>query len=241
MNDHRHAGASTGEAFDRDIARALAVDPSPEFVARVRTRIANEPAPAIWRRAGFATWRTAGFATRRRAFLARRSARRAKAAALRSPWLASAAVAAAVLIAAVVIRWDDAGDPAVAPALTARAIGALPASVPYVASALRRTEGPARAGRHVPPATGPAEAGRHVLPATIRTAAADPVPLLDPRETRALRALIAGVRDSGVDLSPLLRAAAPAPMELPPVEDLVIAPLAIEPLAPIDGAQGERP
>jgi hypothetical protein len=29
-------------------------------------------------------------------------------------------------------------------------------------------------------------------------------------------------------------------MELPPVDDLVIAPIAIEPLAP-QGAQGERP
>jgi hypothetical protein len=32
--------------LERDIERALAVDPSPEFVARVRTRIADEPAPA---------------------------------------------------------------------------------------------------------------------------------------------------------------------------------------------------
>jgi len=32
--------------LERDIERALAVDPSPEFVARVRTRIAEEPAPS---------------------------------------------------------------------------------------------------------------------------------------------------------------------------------------------------
>ena len=43
----RHA--LTDDALERDIARALAVDPSPEFVARVRTRIANEPAPSAWR------------------------------------------------------------------------------------------------------------------------------------------------------------------------------------------------
>ena len=35
-------------ALDREIDRALSVDPSAEFVARVRTRIANEPARAPW-------------------------------------------------------------------------------------------------------------------------------------------------------------------------------------------------
>ena len=38
----------TDAALDREIARALAVDPSPEFAARVRQRIAGEPAPASW-------------------------------------------------------------------------------------------------------------------------------------------------------------------------------------------------
>ena len=37
------------DALDRELAAALAVDPSPEFVARVRARIANEPAPPSWR------------------------------------------------------------------------------------------------------------------------------------------------------------------------------------------------
>jgi len=35
----------TPSAIEREIARALAVDPSPEFVARVRMRIASEPPP----------------------------------------------------------------------------------------------------------------------------------------------------------------------------------------------------
>ena len=34
------------DALDRELERALGVEPSPEFVSRVRTRIANEPAPA---------------------------------------------------------------------------------------------------------------------------------------------------------------------------------------------------
>jgi hypothetical protein len=37
------------DALDRELAAALAVDPSPEFVARVRARIASEPAPSSWR------------------------------------------------------------------------------------------------------------------------------------------------------------------------------------------------
>jgi hypothetical protein len=46
-------------ALEREIERMLAVDPSPEFLVRVRARIAGEPAPA-WR--GFG-WLFAGVAT----------------------------------------------------------------------------------------------------------------------------------------------------------------------------------
>ena len=46
-------------ALEREIERALAVDPSPEFLARVRARIADEPAPAS---RGFG-WLFAGVAT----------------------------------------------------------------------------------------------------------------------------------------------------------------------------------
>lgn len=35
--------------LDDELRRALNVDPSPEFLARVRTRIANEPEPSPWR------------------------------------------------------------------------------------------------------------------------------------------------------------------------------------------------
>jgi hypothetical protein len=46
-------------ALEREIERALAVDPSPEFLVRVRARIADEPAPAP---RGFG-WLFAGVAT----------------------------------------------------------------------------------------------------------------------------------------------------------------------------------
>jgi len=38
----------TPQTIDDELRQALTVDPSPEFVARVRTRIAAEPAPARW-------------------------------------------------------------------------------------------------------------------------------------------------------------------------------------------------
>ncbi len=41
MDDHRSA-ALTDAALDRDLEAALAVDPPPEFVARVRTRVQRE-------------------------------------------------------------------------------------------------------------------------------------------------------------------------------------------------------
>lgn len=49
MDDHRSHEPLTDGALDREIAAALAVDPSPEFLVRVRQRIAAEPAPAKWR------------------------------------------------------------------------------------------------------------------------------------------------------------------------------------------------
>jgi hypothetical protein len=40
----------TDDDLDREIAAALDVDPSPAFVARVRQRVAQESAPAVWSR-----------------------------------------------------------------------------------------------------------------------------------------------------------------------------------------------
>jgi hypothetical protein len=54
--------------------------------------------------------------------------------------------------------------------------------------------------------------------------------LLDARETATLRALIRGVRRGDVDLEPVLRASAPSAMELPPIADIAIAPITIDPL-----------
>ena len=39
----------TDSQLDRELEDALGVDPAPDFLARVRTRIASEPDPALWR------------------------------------------------------------------------------------------------------------------------------------------------------------------------------------------------
>jgi len=49
MAAHRFGDPMTDGEIDRALATALAVDPSPEFVARVRMRIASEPEPPDWR------------------------------------------------------------------------------------------------------------------------------------------------------------------------------------------------
>ena len=48
MDGHRFPDSIADSTLEREIERALGVDPSPEFLARVRTRIANEPAPSRW-------------------------------------------------------------------------------------------------------------------------------------------------------------------------------------------------
>jgi hypothetical protein len=47
MDDHEHDSLSD-ETLEREIEAALAVDPSPEFLAKIRARVAEEEKPAGW-------------------------------------------------------------------------------------------------------------------------------------------------------------------------------------------------
>jgi mono/diheme cytochrome c family protein len=49
MSAQRFSDPVTDGDLDRALATALAVEPSPQFLARVRMRIASEPEPADWR------------------------------------------------------------------------------------------------------------------------------------------------------------------------------------------------
>jgi hypothetical protein len=112
--DHRQHTALTDDALDRDIARLLAVEPSPEFAARVRLRIVSEPAPAG---ALFARW--------------------CKPSALRHA--AAAGVALVIVLAVALMRPDRAIAPATVPSLSARAtteaLWTLPSGSPTLRSA----------------------------------------------------------------------------------------------------------
>ena len=63
--------------------------------------------------------------------------------------------------------------------------------------------------------------------------------LLDPAETRALRALVDGVHAGRIDLAAAQRSTPAEPMVLAPIGDLEIRVMTIDPLTPA-GEQGAR-
>jgi len=208
MDDRRTAGALTDTALDREIDTAVRVDASPGFLARVRTRIAAEPAEP------------------------------------RFGWFfVAAAAAAAIVVAALLLSRTAAHD--VPTALLASRQLALPSPAIWNLEMGMRKLGVRKLGMRN------GESGMSVTPSEARiphskfpipdfAIAKPPEVLIDPREAQALQALIDRVRFGRVDLSPVLAASKPDAMDLPPVTEIVISPLAIEPLAPQDGAQGVR-
>jgi hypothetical protein len=182
--------------IDEEIRKTLDVDPSPDFLARVRTRIAAEPAPSTWRW----SWGLA----------------------------AGCALTASVVLATIVSRPHDAK------------------STTNVAQAPH-----AIAGNNTPPAVSPArgDAGPrqthavapHMKSVAPRAPELEPEILIDQREMETLRGLIAGVRNGRIDLTAAQNSTSRAPAQLEPVADIVIAPLTIEPIAPVPGAEGVRP
>lgn len=196
MHGDRRDTALTDAALDREIERALAVDPSPDFTARVRMRIAREPAHSLSRRVNWAMC------------------------------FAGGAVAAAVIAFAFIVRGPrPAGSDTFLPARAFVAPSA--AFLPSVTSNFRR-------GSHLARAV-----SRSSTTKRPQSEIASGI-VIDMREARTLQRLIAGVRDGHINLNPVLRASTPNVLDLPPIADIVIAPLTIEPLAPIEGAEGVR-
>ena len=187
--------------IDEEIRGALKVEPSPEFLARVRTRIASEPAPSAWRW----SWTFA----------------------------AAGALAAVLLIAIVLSR--PAHQPASAPGVAQAVTSPSPAieKPSEVAQAFR----PAIAG--LKPRAGSRNAGDTTV--RLKPDTTDSPLLFDYSEVRALRGLIAAARNGSIALTPATAAAPPAPMELEPVTEIIIAPITIDPIAPLPGAEGVRP
>ncbi len=189
-----------GERFDDPLADAkldgeiralLAVDPSPQFRASVRMRIANEPATVSRR----GLW-----------------------------WLGAAAIAAAAAVTAFMVVAPSRPVP---PISTLAARSSVHLALPESPRA-RRLASDAASSEVVSPAR------RNSLMQPGRRRPSEPEILLAPNETRALRALIAGVREGRIDLTPVSQATTPDVMELEPIRDLVIPPIVI---TPVEGVQ----
>jgi len=193
MDAERRDEALTASALDGEIRAALDVDPSPEFLARVRAGIASEPARATSR----LLWK----------------------------FVAVGAMAAVIAIAAVVSRSNEMSSmfPADRMPLQARTVAPFSQIVP-VASGFSRTERSAEAFALRPASHQPPE----------------PEVLIDPRESMALRRLIAGTREGTLDLSAALQATTPTAMDLPPLSEIAIPVITIDPITPEAGDEGAR-
>jgi hypothetical protein len=227
--------------IDEEIRAAVDVDPSPEFVARVRARIATEPAPSASRW----SWGLA---------VASALAASAVLVVIGSRQPARPATNIAATSSAAGEHWpaNDGPTPKPGAAESEPKAGREEQTRSAEAQALDRNASTPRgdaAGRHAQAATrqgGAVSRQALAMPTdanalAVRIVRSEPEILVDPREARALRQLITGVRDGRIDLTAAQTIASPAPAESEPVADIVIAPITIEPIAPVQGAEGVRP
>ncbi len=210
------------QSIDRALREALDVSPSPDFVARVRTRIANEPAPhGVWPSTssghpelveGWNRWIV---------------------------WMPVAVGAAAALALAVWLTKP--AEIRQMPDTTAAAI-VPPQQAPTVRlkadTTTPTTEMTATAVKHAVsgfPSTTLGAGGRTVR---VRN---EPEILISQSESAALRRLIARASEGQivVDLSaPAPEATADADIELKPLPE--IQPIKIDPIIPVNGEEGVR-
>lgn len=230
LND---ADAALLARIDRDVARALSVEPSPDFIARVRLRVGEERPACHWH----------GLRWRR---LARRSLGEGRPSGLPS-WraalipagaLAAIAIAAAVLMRQPEIPARPANDTAVSSsARQAPPAVAPPETPPRTATAAAPRTPAARApgvrSQHPPTSS------RHAAPPA--RAAAEPEVLVPPDQDRAIRELMAALRDGRVDPTAIVALEAEQEAHTSTRRELIIPPLKIDPLPappPIDPAPG---
>jgi hypothetical protein len=225
MDAERSGGPMNDTAIDREIQAALALDPSPEFVARVRTRIAAEPARAT----PWLSWKVVAAAALAAAMVATLVVSRQRG--NPSPFAQAPKGEGIPLAPRAAIEPPRRAQTPVTP--RGPAVSGPSSAGPSRFSSRDGFPPPLRSLRAELRRAG--SRARRV--ATVR---AEPEILLDPGETRALRRLIAGTREGTLDLSASLEATTPTAMDLPPIDALVIAPLTIDPLTP-SGEEGVRP
>ncbi len=214
--DGRHSPALTDADLDRELDAALEIEPSPEFLARVRMRIEREPRRAPWApgvRVGARRWALAGLGALTVAVLAVAVIRPGRSESPRPATQVAGMVPPASALAA----------PS-APSLPLRSPAQVlpPAEVvPRGSGVVRRT--PARSSRRTA-----------VAAATVTT----PPVLVAANEVAALERLFARAREGRVNVSaladPPVRSVASAP--LAPIEVIDVAPISVNPLSPIEAA-----
>lgn len=226
--DGERPGAMNDPTLDREIAGALNVEPSPEFVARVRLRVASEPAAPAWR-----GWRLvlAG-ATAAVVAVMVVSGARDEVDPPRTAIQQAAPPAAADMSPTLAAGPREQGVRA--PSASAEAAVSRRAALAAGAGAVSRSRGDDRSSRpELPPPR----------PLVIAADRAEPPPfpevIVSPDEVRAFEMLLGIAREQG--LPPLPQDAAARSSETVDVPDLQFVPLVIEPLPQIARLEeGER-
>jgi hypothetical protein len=238
MDNHRAADALTDAALDRELESALAVDPSTEFVTRVRTRVQTE------RDVSWSPWQW-GFAAAVAAIIVVVALVVGTSRPNRSQVARKAPVAQPPV--------QGVGEPRRSSPDQSASGGGNPSSArpepfdsPLILSPSKdeqsaqdrpvqgRAPGP---GFSPAPRTTPRNA---VAPATRRNAPRnEPELLISAGEARALRRLFADVRNGLIDLSSL-QEGEPATAALQPPSDIAFPPITFEPIASETAEEGER-
>jgi hypothetical protein len=204
--------AMNDAALDRELEQAFAIEPSPDFAAKVRMRIASEPAPTVWRFSWVAC--SVGGAIVALIVIA-----------AIAPWHTSSMRTAGVPSVGRTSTIESSELPKSASSLT-RTDG--PPSV-------ARAE-PLDHGRHN--SRRPAAVTPVNVEARTREAGHDLEVLVDVRESNAITRLILAIRDGRV---PVVQPDLAAPAESAALTRIVISPLTIDPIGLPDSPQGVRP
>jgi len=210
--DGRHSPALTDADLDRELDAALEVDPSPEFLARVRMRIESEPRRAAWTlgvRAGTRNWALAGLG----------------------------ALAVGVLTVAVVQSGRSESprpDDLVAGVVPQVSVPAPPSTGVLPAQAVPPTDVVPRGPVVVLRLPARSSVRRTAAAAIVTT----PPVLVASSEVAALQRLFARAREGRMDMSALPDQPDPsvAPAPLAPIDAIDVAPISVSPLSPIAAA-----
>jgi hypothetical protein len=176
------------DTIDSELRRALAVDPSPELLARIRTRVAAEPVHG------------------------------------RFAWAVTAPIVFAIAVVVVAVFLGR--PPARLAERTSAALAARALAPAMLVPAPMATSGPIATAVSSP-------RGQTRVRTTPRTIVREPEALIAADEMKALQQLI---RNGG-------RAVIGLPPEsvTPPEGEIIIEPIAIEPIPPVTGTEGAHP